>query len=380
MIIGSPKEIKIGEARVGMTPLMVRELNNAGHEIVVENGLGELSGHSDTEYEEAGATLAKKQRVFDEAEFIVKFKNPFEKELKYFHEGQILFTYLHLDENAPPSYTESLLNLGITGIAYEWVELDDGSHPLLDPMSHVTGIVVAQKAMDLITYPKGKALMVGHIEPGIPSARVTIVGGGHIGLMTAKTFLGINADVTVVDKHPETLVERLSRFVPGDIAKRVKGVLSTNENLVSIIPSTDILINAAVRRPDFKQPHLITKEMILTMEPGSVVIDATACDKDMLETSLSTTHLDPIYDVEGIIHYCVDNVPSGVARTSTALLTKYTFPYIREIANKGIKKALEDNIPLQRGVQFIRDKFVHEYVAKKKGFELSDFDEALALL
>lgn len=363
-----------------MTPRMATQLIDEGHEVYVEPGLGEISGYPDSAYQDSGAKLADKRTVFEEAEFIVKFKNPFEKEFEYFHEGQTLFTYLHLDENAPQSYTSGLLDLGITGIAYEWVELDDGSHPLLDPMSHITGVVVAQKAMNMLTYPQGKALLVGQIEEGIPSARVTIVGGGHIGLNAAKTFLDVNAHVTIIDKHPDTLQARLSQLTGKRVAARVRGLMSNEENLRDTIRDSDILINAAVRRPGYEKPHLITREMIDTMEKGSVVIDATACDHDMLETSRSTTHLNPTYEINGIIHYAVDNVPSCVARTSSALLTKYTMPYILEIANKGVRKAIEDNTPLKRGVQFIKDRFVHEYVAKKKGFELTPLEEALALL
>ena len=285
MIVGIPKEIKIGETRVAMTPKGVEIFVQQGHKVLIEAGAGDKSHFSDSDYEASGGIIMEKGKLFSEAELILKIKQPYAEEMPYFREAQTLFAYLHLDENAPREYTEKLLNLGICAIAYEWVEKEDGTHPLLTPMSRITGNLVVQMGLNLLTAPNGgKGIFVGGFEELDP-VRVTIIGGGIIGCNAANYALRLGARVTIIDKHPRDLPERLKRYVPAHLVDLVNGVESDESNIRGILPQTDLLINSAVRRPDFKEPHLITRDMLKLMEEGSVLIDATACDHDMVETS-----------------------------------------------------------------------------------------------
>lgn len=369
MIIGIPKEIKIGETRVAITPEELKEFVKQGHKVLIESVAGEKSGFSDTDYEATGGIIVGKEELFSDAELILKIKQPYAEEMPYFREDQTLFTYLHLDGNAPREYTEELLKLGIYAIAYEWVEKEDGTHPLLIPMSEITGNLVAQIGLELLTYPNGeKGIFAGGIE-GLDPARVTIIGGGIIGCNAANYALRVGTKVTIVDKHPWDLSERLKRYVPAHLVEVVDGVESDESNIRSLLPQTDLLINCAVRRPDFKEPHLITREMLKLMEKGSILIDATASDHDMVETCKVTSHLEPTFVVDGIIHYCVDNVPAAVPRTSTLALTSKTLPYALEIANKGFWRAVSENEELAKGIMFVKDKIVSKLTADLKGFD-----------
>ncbi|MBA7652484.1 Alanine dehydrogenase [subsurface metagenome] len=369
MIIGIPKEIKIGETRVAITPEELKEFVKQGHKVLIESVAGEKSGFSDTDYEATGGIIVGKEELFSDAELILKIKQPYAEEMPYFREDQTLFTYLHLDGNAPREYTEELLKLGICAIAYEWVEKEDGTHPLLIPMSEITGNLVAQIGLELLTYPNGeKGIFAGGIE-GLDPARVTIIGGGIIGCNAANYALRVGTKVTLVDKHPWDLSERLKRYVPAHLVEVVDGVESDESNIRSLLPQTDLLINCAVRRPDFKEPHLITREMLKLMEKGSILIDATASDHDMVETCKVTSHLEPTFVVDGIIHYCVDNVPAAVPRTSTLALTSKTLPYALEIANKGFWRAVSENEELAKGVMFVKDKIVSKLIADLKEFD-----------
>ena len=369
MIIGIPKEIKIGETRVAITPEELKEFVKQGHKVLIESGAGEKSGFSDTDYEATGGIIVGKEELFSDAELILKIKQPYAEEMPYFREDQTLFTYLHLDGNAPREYTEELLKLGIYAIAYEWVEKEDGTHPLLIPMSEITGNLVAPIGLELLTYPNGeKGIFAGGIE-GLDPARVTIIGGGIIGCNAANYALRVGTKVTIVDKHPWDLSERLKRYVPAHLVEVVDGVESDESNIRSLLPQTDLLINCAVRRPDFKEPHLITREMLKLMEKGSILIDATASDHDMVETCKATSHQEPTFVVDGIIHYCVDNVPAAVPRTSTLALTSKTLPYALEIANKGFWRAVSENEELAKGVMFVKDKIVSKLIADLKEFD-----------
>ena len=369
MIIGIPKEIKIGETRVAITPEELKEFVKQGHKVLIESVAGEKSGFSDTDYEATGGIIVGKEELFSDAELILKIKQPYAEEMPYFREDQTLFTYLHLDGNAPREYTEELLKLGICAIAYEWVEKEDGTHPLLIPMSEITGNLVVRIGLELLTYPNGeKGIFAGGIE-GLDPARVTIIGGGIIGCNAANYALRVGTKVTIVDKHPWDLSERLKRYVPAHLVEVVDGVESDESNIRSLLPQTDLLINCAVRRPDFKEPHLITREMLKLMEKGSILIDATASDHDMVETCKVTSHLEPTFVVDGIIHYCVDNVPAAVPRTSTLALTSKTLPYALEIANKGFWRAVSENEELAKGVMFVKDKIVSKLIADLKEFD-----------
>lgn len=281
MIVGIPKEIKIGETRVAITPEELKEFVQQGHKVLIESGAGGRSSFSDSDYEATGGIIVGKEKLISDAELILKIKQPYAEEMHYFREDQTLFTYLHLNENAPREYTEELLKLGIYAIAYEWVEKEDGTHPLLIPMSEITGNLVAQIGLELLTYPNGeKGIFAGGIE-GLGPARVTIIGGGIIGCNATNYALRVGTKVTIVDKHPWDLPERLKRYVPAHLVELVDGVESDKSNIRRILPQTDLLINCAVRRPDFKEPHLITRDMLKLMGKGSVLIDATACDHDM---------------------------------------------------------------------------------------------------
>jgi len=369
MIIGIPKEIKIGETRVAIPPEGLKEFVKQEHKVLIESGAGEKSGFSDLDYEATGGIIVRKEELYSDAKLILKIKQPYAEEMPYFREGQTLFTYLHLDENAPREYTEGLLKLGIYAIAYEWVEKEDGTHPLLIPMSEITGNLVVQVGLDLLTSPNGgKGIFAGGIE-GLSPARVTIIGGGIIGCNAANYALRVGAKVTIIDKHPWDLSERLKRYVPAHLVEVVDGVESEESNIRSLLPQTDLLINCAVRRPDFKEPHLITRKMLKLMEKGSILIDATASDHDMVETCKATSHLEPTFVVDGIIHYCVDNVPAAVPRTSTLALTSKTLPYALEIANKGFWRAVSENEELAKGVMFVKDKIVSKLIADLKGFD-----------
>ena len=369
MIIGVPKEIKIGETRVAVTPEGLKEFVKQGHKVLIESSAGEKSGFSDSDYEAAGGIIKGKEELFSNAELILKIKQPYAEEMPYFRKDQTLFTYLHLDENAPREYTEELLKLGIFAIAYEWVEKEDGTHPLLIPMSEITGNLVAQIGLELLTFPNGeKGIFAGGIE-GLSPATVTIIGGGIIGCNAANYALRVGAKVIIVDKHPWDLSERLKRYVPAHLVEAVEGVKSDESNIKRLLPQTDLLINCAVRRPDFKEQHLITREMLKLMERGSVLIDATACDHDMVETSKATSHLEPTFVVDGIIHYCVGNVPAAVPRTSTISLTCKTLPYALEIANKGFWSAISENVELAKEVMFVKDKIVSKLIADLRGFD-----------
>jgi len=369
MIVGIPKEIKVGETRVAITPEGLKEFVQQGHKVLIESSAGEKNGFSDSDYEVTGGIIVGKEELFSTTELILKIKQPYAEEMPYFRKDQTLFTYLHLDENAPREYTEGLLKLGIFALAYEWVEKEDGTHPLLIPMSEITGNLVVQIGLELLTSPNGgKGIFAGGIE-GLSPARVTIIGGGIIGCNAANYALRVGTKVIIVDKHPGDLSERLKRYVPAHLVEAVDGVESDESNIRRLLPQTDLLINGAVRRPDFKEPHLITREMLKLMEKGSVLIDATACDHDMVETSITTSHLEPTFVVDGIIHYCVDNVPAAVPRTSTVALTGKTLPYALEIANKGFWSAISDNEELAKGVMFVKDKIVSKLIADLRGFD-----------
>jgi len=369
VIVGIPKEIKVGETRVAITTEGLKEFVQQGHKVLIESGSGVKSGFSNSDYEATGGIIVGKEKLFSDAELILKIKQPYPEEMHYFREDQTLFTYLHLDENAPREYTEELLKLGIYAIAYEWVEKEDGTHPLLIPMSEITGNLVVQIGLNLLTSPcGGKGIFAGGID-GVGPARVTIIGGGIIGCNAANYALRVGAKVTIIDKHPWDLPERLKRYVPAHLVELVNGVESEQSNIKRLLPQTDLLINCAVRRPDFKEPHLITRNMLKLMEKDSVLIDATACDNDMVETSKATSHLEPTFVVDGIIHYCVSNVPAAVPITSTAALTSKTLPYALEIANKGFWIAVSENEELAKGVMFVKNKIVSKLIADLRGFD-----------
>lgn len=356
MMIGVPNEIKEDEYRVSMTPAGVAELIGDGHTVLIEQGAGEGSGIYDVQYEAVGAQIVSGEAVFEKAEMIVKVKEPLPSEFDQLKEGQILYTYLHL---APvPELTDALLQRKIIGIAYETVQLDDGSLPLLVPMSEVAGrMSVHEGAKYLERENGGRGILLGGV-PGVDPGHVVIIGGGIVGMNAAKMAIGTGARVTLLDVNLSRL-----RYIDDIFGGRVKTIMSNKLNIEEFSQVADLLIGA-VLLPGAKSPKLISREMIRNMMQGSVVVDVGIDQGGILETSRPTTHSDPIFVVDGVVHYCVANMPGAVARTSTYALTNATLPYARELAGKGLQKALLQNSALCRGLNLFKGKVTHPAVAE----------------
>lgn len=363
MIIGIPKEIKNNENRVALTPAGVVAFRKAGHEVVIENNAGFGSGISDEEYAAAGAEiLTAPKEVFDRAEMIMKVKEPLAAEYELFKEGQLLFTYLHL---APePELTAALLKKNVVGIAYETVQPSDGSLPLLIPMSEVAGRMSIQIGAQFLEKPHGgKGILLGGV-PGVPPAKVTIVGGGIVGLNAAKMAIGFGADVTILD-----ICNARLRYLDDIFGSRIKTLMSNSYNIMHAVAEADLLIGA-VLIPGAKAPKLVTEEMVKGMKPGSVIVDVAIDQGGSVETiDHVTTHQKPTYEKFGVIHYSVANMPGAVARTSTFALTNATLPYALELANLGYTEAIRTDLALARGVNVIGGKLTYKAVAEALNLE-----------
>jgi len=355
MIIGVPKEIKVDEYRVSMTPAGAAELIADGHRVLIEKGAGEGSGIFDVQYEAVGVETVSCDQVFERAEMIVKVKEPIASEYDKLKEGQILYTYLHL---APaPELTEALLKRKIIGVAYETVQLEDGSLPLLIPMSEVAGrMSIHEGAKYLERENGGRGILLGGV-PGVDPGHVVIVGGGIVGINAAKMAVGTGASVTLLDVSLSRL-----RYIDDIFGGRIKTIMSNKLNIEEFSQTADLLVGA-VLLPGAKSPKLISREMIKAMMPGSVVVDVGIDQGGILETSRPTTHSDPIFLVDDVVHYCVANMPGALARTSTYALTNATLPYARELAGKGLQKALRENPALSRGLNLFKGKVTHPAVA-----------------
>ena len=343
MRIGLPKEIKNHEYRVGLTPAGVHVLVQDGHELVVERSAGDGSGFNDDEYLEAGAAMIDTAaEVFSSAEMIIKVKEPLLPETEMMHEDQVLFTYLHL---APlRELTDALLEKRITGIAYETVTDRDGGLPLLSPMSEVAGRMASlvgayylQRAMG------GRGTLLSGV-PGVPPGDVIIIGGGIVGLNSAKVALGLGARVTVLD----TNVDRL-RYIDDIYDGRITTLASNAASLSGAVQRADLLVGA-VLLPGRSAPKLVTRAMLPTMKPGSVIVDVAVDQGGCVETTHATTHSDPVFEVDGIVHYCVANMPGAVPRTSTFALSNVTLPYARRIAQHGVSSSVRSDPGLAEGV------------------------------
>lgn len=362
MIVGVPKEIKDNEYRVSMTPGGVESLVLAGHRVMVEQGAGVGSGFSDEEYARSGAAIEPSAaRVWAEAEMIVKVKEPLPAEYGYLREGLLLFTYLHLA--ADRELTEALLKQGVTGIAYETVQRSDGSLPLLTPMSQIAGRMSAQVAAHYLERTAGgRGKLMGGV-PGVRPADVVVVGGGTVGTNAAQIALGMGAHVTVVDVNAERL-RYLSEVLHGNLT-----TLSSNpRNLAEAVEHADAVIGA-VLKPGAKAPHLVTREMVASMKPASVVVDVAVDQGGCVETSHPTTHSDPTFLVSGVIHYCVANMPGAVPRTSTYALSNATLPYALRLADQGFAKAMRTDPSLALGVNTLRGHLTYQAVAEAFGLE-----------
>jgi alanine dehydrogenase len=370
-IVGVPKEIKDMEGRVSMQPDGVAELVHNGHDVIVQAGAGDGAGFSDGEYDEAGARLVDgPEEVFEAADLIVKVKEPVPEEYDRFREGQQLFTYLHLA--ADKGLTEFLMERRINSIAYETVETSDGLLPLLTPMSEVAGRMSVQAAAHHLESPQGGAgLLLGGV-PGTPAAKVTIIGGGVVGTEAAKIALGMRALVSVLDISPKRLAY-LSDIFEG----RADLVIPNRARTAAYVKQADVVIGAVLVH-GAKAPKLVTREMVASMRQGSVVADVAIDQGGCIETARPTTHSDPTYVEEGVVHYCVANIPGAVARTSTLALTSATLPYLIQIADKGIEGAAAEDESLAKGLSTLRGDLVSEPVAEAHDLSFTDASKLLS--
>jgi len=372
MIIGVAKEIKNNEARVGLTPAGAADLCNAGHTVLIELGAGFGSGFSDESYVKVGANIiADKKVLFDRSEMIIKVKEPIASEYDLFHEGQILFTYLHL---APePKLTQAMLAKKVIGIAYETIVGHNNTLPLLSPMSEVAGRMAVQIGAQMLEKPwGGKGILLGGV-PGVESAQVVIIGGGIVGTNAAKMAVGMGARVAVIDKSTDRLA-----YLDDIFAGRVTTIMSNSFNIAKWVAQADLLVGA-VLVPGAKAPKLVTEEMVKTMEAGSVIVDVAIDQGGSIATvDHATTHSDPTYTKYGVVHYSVANMPGAVARTSTLALTNATLPYALQIANKGWKQALKDDAGLAKGLNVYKGQVTFKAVANEQDLPYTPVEEILA--
>ncbi|WP_308551179.1 alanine dehydrogenase [uncultured Mediterranea sp.] len=356
MVIGVPKEIKNNENRVGMTPAGVAELVKHGHTVYVQQTAGANSGFADEDYVNAGARMLPTiEEVYAAAEMIVKVKEPIAPEYKLIRRGQVVFTYFHFA--ADRALTEAMIESGGICIAYETVELPDRSLPLLIPMSEVAGRMSVQEGARFLEKPQGgKGKLLGGV-PGVRPARVLILGGGIVGCNAAQMAAGMGAEVMITDINLPRL-----RYLSEVLPKNVKTLYSSEHNIRQELPTIDLVIGS-VLIPGDKTPHLITRDMLRLMKPGTVLVDVAIDQGGCFETSHPTTHSDPTYVVDGIVHYAVANIPGAVPFTSTMALTNATLPYTIALADKGWQKACKDNPALALGVNVANGKVVYKAVA-----------------
>jgi alanine dehydrogenase len=371
MIVGTVKEIKTHEYRVGVTPESVQELKAHGHHVVVESGAGLGIGASDNDYRAAGAQIEPDARtIFDAAEMVVKVKEPQPIERAMLRAGQILYTYLHLAPD--PEQTADLVKSGATCIAYETVTDAHGGLPLLKPMSQVAGRMAIQAgATALEKSHGGRGVLLGGV-PGVLPAKVTVIGGGVVGFNAAQMAAGLGADVTILDRSPEVL-EKLGTYFEA----RAKTRFSNKANIAACVAEADLVIGA-VLIPGAAAPKLVTQAMLGTMKPGAVLVDVAIDQGGCFETSRPTTHADPTYIVDGIVHYCVANMPGGVARTSTYALNNVTLPHALRIADLGWKEALRSDPHLRAGLNVWNGHVTCAPVASELGYELMPAETAIA--
>ena len=360
MIIGVPKEIKNNENRVALTPAGVMELVRRGHEVYVQATAGVNSGFADEEYVEQGAKILPTiEDVYAIAEMIVKVKEPIAPEYKLVRKGQLVFTYFHFASSEP--LTHAMIESGAICCAYETVECKDRSLPLLIPMSEVAGRMSTQEGRYFLEKPRGgKGKLLGGV-PGVKPARVFVIGAGVVGTAAARTAAGTGADVTICDIS----LKRLT-YLADVMPKNVKTLMSSEYNIRQELKRADLVIGS-VLIPGAKAPKLVTRDMLKDMEPGTVMVDVAIDQGGCFETSRPTTHEDPVYYVDGILHYCVANIPGAVPYTSTLALTNATMPYIIQLANKGWKQACKDNDELYKGLNVVEGKVVYKPVAEAWG-------------
>ena len=357
MIIGVPKEIKNNENRVGMTPSGVQEMTRHGHVVYVQASAGVNSGFSDDAYTAAGAKILPTiEEVYATADMIVKVKEPVASEYALVRSGQLVFTYFHFASSEP--LTKAMIESGAVCCAYETVERKDRSLPLLVPMSEVAGRMATQEGCYFLERPRGgKGKLMGGV-PGVKPAKVFVIGAGVVGTAAARTAAGMGADVTICDIS----LPRLA-YLADVMPRNVKTLMSSEYNIREELKSADLVVGS-VLIPGAKAPKLVTREMLALMEPGSVLVDVAIDQGGCFETSHPTTHEEPTYYVDGILHYCVANIPGAVPYTSTLALTNATLPYALQLADKGWRKACADNEELRKGLNVVEGKVVYKEVAE----------------
>lgn len=370
MIIGVPKEIKTHENRVALLPGGVTALKRNGHDVLIQQGAGVGSGFDDDQYLDAGATILEDvDELWQKAEMIMKVKEPIKEEHARMRDGQIIFTYFHFA--ADRTLTEEVVDSKCIAVAYETVEKDDGSLPLLIPMSEVAGRMAAQEGAKFLEKPTGgRGILLGGI-PGVPPANVLVLGGGIVGVNAAKIAAGMGANTTIMDINMARL-----RYLDEVMDKNVNTMFSSEANIRRMLPHVDMIIGA-VLKPGAKAPHLITREMLSEMRAGTVLVDVAIDQGGCFETSKPTTHDKPTYVVDDILHYCVANMPGAVPYTSTMGLTNVTLPYAIDLANKGWKKALNEDEELKMGLNIAEGKIVYKDVAEAFDMDYTPIEEVL---
>lgn len=365
MLIGVPKEIKNHEYRVGLTPSSVHELKLSGHQILVESKAGQGIGFTDDDYQRAGAEIiSQASEIFARAEMIIKVKEPQPEECQQLKPHQTLFTYLHLA--ADKLQTELLLASGCTAIAYETVTDSQGGLPLLAPMSEVAGRMSIQAGAHCLEKAQGgRGVLLGGV-PGVEAAHVVVIGGGVVGTNAIRMAMGMEARVTVIDKSLRRLKELDLQF-----GSKLNTAYATQDAIERLVLDADLVVGA-VLIPGAAAPKLVSAEMIKKMRPGSVLVDVAIDQGGCFETSHATTHSEPTYEIDGIIHYCVANMPGGVPRTSTFALNNATLPFVLALANKGTIKALQSDHHLMKGLNIYQGRLVHRGVAEALGITYTD--------
>ena len=370
MLIGVPKEIKNHEYRIGLTPSGARELTAHGHKVMVQRDGGKSIGLTNELYQKAGAEIVDSaEEIFARADMIIKVKEPQPNECKMLRPGQVLYTYLHLAPD--PEQTKALIASGATCIAYETVTDRNGGLPLLAPMSEVAGRMSIQAGAHALEKAQGgSGVLLGGV-PGVQPAQVLVIGGGVVGINAARMAMGMNARVTILDRSLNRLKELDELY--GD---RLTTIYSTHDAIEERLPNTDLVIGA-VLIPGAAAPKLVSRSQLSLMRPGSVLVDVAIDQGGCFETSKATTHQNPTYEVDGIIHYCVANMPGGVARTSTFALTNATLPFAVQLANKGAKQAMLDDAHLRNGLNVHAGKLTYEAVARDLGYDYVPAEKAL---
>ncbi|AOT69196.1 alanine dehydrogenase [Geosporobacter ferrireducens] len=371
MIIGIPKEIKPQEYRVASTPDCMKRLINQGHSVLVEKGAGIGAGFLDTDFIQAGAEIVDRNKLFEKSEMIYKVKEFFPEEFQYLREGLIIFTYIH--SNAHREQTDAFLEKNVIGIAYEDIQDQNGEFPLLKPMSELAGkggfIMACQYAQKS---NHGSGLMLNRVH-GVRTPHVTIIGAGTAGLGAAELAAAFQNQVSILEIDLNKLEQAKYKLPPN-----VELLCSNHNNLIACLKKTDVLMNC-ILWPKWRKDHLVSKDMLKMMKPGALIIDVSCDEAGAIETCRATSHDDPIYIEEGIVHYCVDNIPSTFARTATESLANATLPYALELANKGPKKALVENQALRKGLSFYFGNLTLEETGKKQNRSYITPEEALGM-